>query len=76
MAASDENELRGLYDAPLLDFEDDNVEKTETDQEAERDLARDEIVEALGADEADVSDVADDGEADQDGDGDADGDNF
>ena len=59
----DEREMAGVYDGRLLNREAGNYEKTEADLEAERDQIRDEIVEALGAVEAE-SDV----DADADGD--------
>lgn len=72
---ADQKEMRGLYDGPLFDFDDEGLEKTEADLEAERDLIHDEITEALGAVEADTSDIDDDG-ADAEADADEGGGDF
>jgi hypothetical protein len=63
---ADQQEMAGLYDGPLFNFDDEELEKTEADLEAERDLIHDEIAEALGAVEADVSDGDSDGDEDAD----------
>ena len=61
--------MAGLYDGPLFNFDDKDLEKTEADLEAERDVIHDEIAEALGAVEADTSDISDcDSDAESDGD--------
>jgi hypothetical protein len=72
---ADQQEMAGFYEAPLFDFREKTPEKTEADLEAERDLIHDEIVEALGAVEADMSDV-DDSEADTDSEGAENGEGF
>ncbi len=69
---ADQREWKGFYDAPVFDFEDAGREKTEADLEADRDVIHDEIAEALGAVETDVSDP--DSDADEDGDSGAEGD--
>jgi hypothetical protein len=56
---ADQKEIDSLYDAPLFGFDSEGPEKTEADLEAERDLIHDEIAEALGAVEADTSDIHD-----------------
>lgn len=55
-----------LYDAPAFD----QFEKTEEGLEDERDQIHDEIAEALGAVESDVSGADQESDSDQDGDGD------
>lgn len=71
----DQEEWKGFYDGPLFDFEAEGQEKTEADLEGERDQIHDEIAEALGAIEADESDV-DDADADADSDAASGGEGF
>jgi hypothetical protein len=70
---ADQQEMEGLYDGPLFDFEGETAERTEADLESERDQIRDEICEALGAVEPETSDADEDSDTDEDADGDADG---
>jgi hypothetical protein len=78
---ADQQEMMASYDRPLVDhrslvdYEHEDHEKTEADLEAERDLIHDEIVEALGAVEADMSDI-DDSEAGTDSEGADNGEGF
>ena len=72
----DQREMEALYDSrPLFIVDDEDFEKSEADLEGERDLIRDEIMEALGAIEGDTSDIDDSGE-DTDSDADASSEGF
>jgi hypothetical protein len=73
---ADQQEMEGVYEGPLVDFEGESHEKAEADLEAERDQIRDEISEALGAVESEASDADEDSDADGDADGDDSGDGF
>jgi hypothetical protein len=73
---ADQQEMEGLFDGPLFDFEAESYEKAEADLEGERDQIRDEISEALGAVESEASDADEDSDADGDAGGDDSGDGF
>jgi hypothetical protein len=65
---ADQKEMKGLFDGPLFEVDGEHPERTEGDLEAERDTIHDEIAEALGAVEADISDIGDsDADADLEG---------
>jgi hypothetical protein len=71
---ADQQEMAGLYNGPLFNTDDEDFEQSEADLEGERDLIRDEIVEALGAIESETGQAHEDSDTDEDANGDAGGD--
>jgi len=74
---ADEQEMEGiLIDGPPLDPDIESDERTEADVEAGRGQIRDEIAEALGAVEFEISNADEDADSDADADGDDSDDGF